>query len=302
MYKYNGFNNFHENNDICNIKENCNFEGVKPATLNKPYPEIKVMAQNKYYADILSQDFAGMTSELTAITQYINHEIRISPVFCKASRTLLSIAQAEMGHLQRIGLLIMLLGGESCCELKFDTCCNGKNTPWTPYYVDYQIYIRDMIIADIDGEHKAIEQYRKHIKEIDDPCIKANLERIIEDEMYHIRLLTELLHELDNDRDNLHYQHHNHMNNNHNNWQPQHNHIDNNHNDWHHHNYTHTPKNISSDNLDLDNDNFDDDLNHINNDLNTFNNKVNETYNTIDSIDNNFHDSWKRLGHWNFKY
>ncbi|MGL5712290.1 MAG: ferritin-like domain-containing protein, partial [Paraclostridium sp.] len=184
-------------NDTCNIKETCSFEGIRPATINKPYPDIAVTCKNKCYADILSEDFAGAVSELTAVTQYVNHEIRMSPIYCKAARTLLSIAQAEMTHLQRLGQLIMLLDGESCCELKFNTCYNAYDKPWTPNYINYQKTIRDMILADIDGEHKAIAQYKKHIQEINDPCIQANLARIIEDEMYHIRLLTELLHEID---------------------------------------------------------------------------------------------------------
>ena len=34
--------------------------------LNIPYPEIKVEKENLYYAELLSQDYAGIVSEATA--------------------------------------------------------------------------------------------------------------------------------------------------------------------------------------------------------------------------------------------
>ena len=39
--------------------------------INKPYPKIQVEKPNTYYANLLLNDYAGINSELTSITQYI---------------------------------------------------------------------------------------------------------------------------------------------------------------------------------------------------------------------------------------
>ena len=38
--------------------------------LDIPYPEVMVEEKNSYYADLLSQDYAGMVSESTAAFLY----------------------------------------------------------------------------------------------------------------------------------------------------------------------------------------------------------------------------------------
>lgn len=38
-----------------------------------PYPEIKVLKPNLYYANLLIDDYAGVISEFTAISQYLYH-------------------------------------------------------------------------------------------------------------------------------------------------------------------------------------------------------------------------------------
>jgi bacterioferritin len=43
-----------------------------------PYPEIKVMEPNKYYATLLLEDYAGMISELTAVNQYSYHSFMLN--------------------------------------------------------------------------------------------------------------------------------------------------------------------------------------------------------------------------------
>lgn len=36
--------------------------------LDIPYPKVRVEEKNPYYADLLSEDYAGIKGELTAIT------------------------------------------------------------------------------------------------------------------------------------------------------------------------------------------------------------------------------------------
>ena len=65
-----------ENENI--LPDTCNFRDVQPIMMNLPYPPIQVRKKNKDYANILSFDYCGSVSEMSAITQYINNENRLS--------------------------------------------------------------------------------------------------------------------------------------------------------------------------------------------------------------------------------
>ena len=172
-----------------NLNLNCSMENDEFAGALEPYPPIEVEVENEYYADLLSIDFTGAVFEFTAINQYVNHEIRLTQDYCNIARTILSISKSEMMHLQMLGKLIILLGSSLSYKAHY---CKKKHL-WTPKYIEYKKHPKDMIIADIEAEEKAIEQYRYHIKKIDDNCIKKVLERIILDEENHIVLFKEAL-------------------------------------------------------------------------------------------------------------
>lgn len=171
------------------LTNNCSFAGVKPVMVDLPYPEIKVRGRNRNYADLLNVDYCGFVSELSAITQYINNENRISLEECAMARTLLGIAIAEMMHLQKLGELIVLLGGNVDFSCK---TCNGRPKLWSPEYLTIPENIDKMLTADIEAEKDAVRQYEMHIRMIDDDCVNAVLRRIILDEEYHIMLLKSL--------------------------------------------------------------------------------------------------------------
>lgn len=171
----------------------CSFAGVKPIMMDLPYPEIRVKKENPAYANLLSVDYCGSVSELTAITQYINNENRLSCEKCPLAKTLLGIAIAEMMHLQKLGELIFLLGGKIEFTAKYR---NGKQMRWTPEYLNTPEHAKQMLMADIEAENAAINQYRMHMKMIDDGYVNAVLARIIKDEEYHIMILRTLLRDL----------------------------------------------------------------------------------------------------------
>lgn len=87
---------------------------------------------------------------------------------------------------------MFLLGGNIDFTAKYQ---NGKQKLWTPEYLTIPENIGKMLIADIDSERAAINQYRIHIKMIKDNYVNAVLARIIKDEEYHIMLLQTLLKE-----------------------------------------------------------------------------------------------------------
>ncbi len=176
-----------------NVLENtCDFAGIRPIMMDLPWPAIQVQAKNQVYVNLLSVDYCGAISEMSAITQYINNENRLSCKNCPLARTILGIAMAEMMHLQKLGELIFLLGGNVDFIARQP---NGRNAMWTPGYLNIPENGQKMIMADIEAERSAINQYRMHQKMINDKCVNRVLERIIKDEEYHIMLLQTLMKE-----------------------------------------------------------------------------------------------------------
>lgn len=114
------------------LTNDCNFMSVKPIMMDLPYPPLRVSERNQAYANLLSVDYCGSVSELSAITQYINNENRLSCERCEFARTILGIGMAEMMHLQKLGELIVLLGGTIDFTAKQN---NGRQMMWTPEYL-----------------------------------------------------------------------------------------------------------------------------------------------------------------------
>ncbi|MCI8669941.1 MAG: rubrerythrin family protein [Lachnospiraceae bacterium] len=181
-----------ENNQML-LTNTCNFANVRPIMAALPYPPIRVQEKNQAYANLLSIDYCGSVSELSAITQYINNENRLSYKNCSMAGTILGIAMAEMMHLQKLGELIFLLGGTVDFTAKYR---NIKPRMWTPEYLTIPEQAEKMLTADIEAEKAAINQYTMHMGMIRDGCVNAVLARIIKDEEYHIMLLQALNKEL----------------------------------------------------------------------------------------------------------
>lgn len=175
------------------LSGNCSFINVKPILVDLPYPPNQVKEKNLSYANLLSIDYCGSVSEMSAITQYINNENRLFCERCPLAKTILGIAMAEMIHLQKLGELIFLLGGNIDFTAKHR---NGRKKMWSPEYLNIPETPEKMLLADIESEKAAITQYRMHMKMINDENINAVLNRIIKDEEYHIMLLQSVKKEL----------------------------------------------------------------------------------------------------------
>lgn len=172
---------------------NCSFAGITPVMVELPYPPVRVKERNRTYAELISVDYCGMVSELTATIQYINNENRLSCERCPLAKTLLGMGIAEMIHMQRLGELIILLGG------RLDFACrhtDGRQVLWTPEYLNIPENAAGMLLADLEAERATIRQYEMHISMIEDEYVNDLLLRIIRDEEYHIELLRALRNEL----------------------------------------------------------------------------------------------------------
>ena len=163
--------------------------------INKPYPKIQVEKPNTYYANLLLNDYAGINSELTSITQYIFQNFNFFKDYPEMSNTLRDIAVVEMQHLSILGQTIKLLGIRP--DFRFPSKPN-YTTYWNSTYVNYSICIPTMLKDDIILEQVAINNYQKDINIINDKYIKRILARIIEDEELHIKCFKELLNKYNN--------------------------------------------------------------------------------------------------------
>ncbi|MBZ9685529.1 manganese catalase family protein [Clostridium estertheticum] len=154
-----------------------------------PYPEVQVLSPNLYYASLLMDDYAGLVSEFTAISQYLYHYFFFKLIDKNLGELLENVAITEMHHMEIIAATVKKLGGNPIIAGSYSTCGNF----WNGSFVYYGVQLCDRLKADIDSEYKAIAGYQKHIRMISDPYVQAILRRIILDEKIHIRLFNEAL-------------------------------------------------------------------------------------------------------------
>jgi len=147
-----------------------------------PYPEIKVMTPNKYYASLLMDDYAGSVSELTAINQYLYHYFVTGEEYEAVAKMIERISITEMHHMEILAELIQLLGGDPV----YKGNPNTGGTIWTAKYVYYGNDLCSRLYADINSENLAIKNYEEHIHMINDIYVQAILKRIVLDEKIHV--------------------------------------------------------------------------------------------------------------------
>jgi bacterioferritin len=110
-----------------------------------------------------------LQDEHGAIIQYLTHAYAIGEgeMACEIE----AIAREEMRHLDFLAETIVALGGQPSLKRGTQNMA-GKTVP-------------DWMTNDVGLEEGAIENYKKHIKAIDDPEIKRLLKRILSDEQSH---------------------------------------------------------------------------------------------------------------------
>ncbi len=145
-----------------------------------PFPPIKVQAKNLEYASLLMNDYAGFISEFTSLSQYFYHYLVNETVDFEIANMLKNISLVETLHLDILGKLIKMLGG--------DPKYYAEENYWTAEYITYGDNILKQLEADLQNELDAIANYRKTISQIQDPYIVSVLQRIILDEEVHVRL------------------------------------------------------------------------------------------------------------------
>lgn len=152
-----------------------------PVRADLPYPEIRVEKPNRAYARILMQDIAATRGEMTAIYEYLYQNWVLGEGYEELAHTLLRIAEVEMHHIDIIGRLIVLLGGDPRC---FSPMGNGFY-PWSGNMVSYSRSVRRMLADDISYEQSAVDGYTAQAAVIEDRYVSEQLTRLAMDEQIH---------------------------------------------------------------------------------------------------------------------
>lgn len=164
-------------------------EHMSNCELPVPYPSVQTAGKNLYYASLLTNDYAGVVSEMSAVTGYMYQHFITSNA--KIAHMLKCISIVEMRHLSFIGELITAFGGNP--RIAVQSGC--KSTYWNAQYISYETNPKCYLKENIANERAAIANYNIRMNQISDSFAKALLERIILDEENHIRLFSALLDE-----------------------------------------------------------------------------------------------------------
>lgn len=158
-----------------------NFEDLYGKFGGEAYPKIENIEKDYKFGKMLYNSYAGSSSELTTILQYIYQNI-INESNKELQNVLIKIAIEEMHHLKILGDMLV--------ELGFTPYYMGSmNNKWCSDKVKYQFKcIDDMLRYNIEGEKMAIKEYKRLIQNTNCKCIKDVLSRIIKDEESHIRI------------------------------------------------------------------------------------------------------------------
>ena len=161
---------------------------MKPLVCDIPYPSTENLTTDVRSGQIISFAYATLRGELTAILQYIYHSFFMANFNKDDSDVLVSIALAEMKHLDILGESMLKLGVEPKyvqypnSKTFYDTSCVAQST--TP---------SKMIMDDIAGELNAIAEYNKMLFVLKNEDVAAIIQRIIMDEQLHVEALKQML-------------------------------------------------------------------------------------------------------------
>ena len=155
--------------------------------LQLPYPPIRTDGKNLYYASLLTNDYAGVVSEMsTSLVYMFQHFVTAKQ---KISDTLKCIAQVEMRHFGLIGELIGAYGGNP----RYSVQSGSKSNFWNAQNIGYETNPKLFLKENIVNEKASIVNYNIRMNQINDKHVHVLLERIILDEQNHIKVFNTLL-------------------------------------------------------------------------------------------------------------
>jgi len=165
-------------------------ENMQSCELGIPYPPAQTEGKNLFYASLLTNDYAGIISEMSAVTSYMYQHLISSNQ--KIADTIKCISLVEMRHLGFIGELISSFGGNP--RLAVQSGCNSSF--WSAHNISYETNPKCFLKENIASERSAVANYNVRMNQIHDVNVQSLLARIVLDEEHHIKLFMALLEEI----------------------------------------------------------------------------------------------------------
>jgi bacterioferritin len=164
---------------------------MSPYHLPDPYPVPVNLLPNNEESALLSLAYAGVNSEMTALSQYVVHHETCSDTNPDISHDILQIGIIEMFHLDMLGSCIKQLGG----SVDLVSRC-GRPQYWTSKNVKYGNDLISRLKINIQSENDCIYSYRYIISRLRNEALINLLNRIIGDEQLHITLFGKMIDKL----------------------------------------------------------------------------------------------------------
>ncbi len=164
----------------------------KPMIIDLPYPTTDGIRNDALSLQIISPAYSTSVGELNAVLQYVYHSFCFYKHGLKdCAEMLMSIAKAEMIHLDILGKTIFALGAAPVFAQYPSTGFNFYSTK----YVAYSNTLRHMLEDDLICERRAIADYKKMLRCLKNKQVAAIVSRIIDDENLHVAAIEEILKE-----------------------------------------------------------------------------------------------------------
>jgi bacterioferritin len=120
----------------------------KPLIVDAPYPNPLDLTVDSYSLKVISPAYSTSTGELNAILQYIYHSFNFAAkAKDEVAEQIVSIAIAEMIHLELLGKSILSLGGQPIYTAQPPATFNFYSTKYVNYGCNLRTMIEDDILA-----------------------------------------------------------------------------------------------------------------------------------------------------------
>ena len=156
--------------------------------LKLPYPRPEAPEKDPELARLLLPLYAGTYGEFTSAAQYSYQSIVLFRANPMIADILECLAATEKKHFDLLGKLILSLG----VDPKIGTTERNRQSYWSGSNLNYNTRPDKMISDDVMTEKKSVSDYRGVLRRCKDPTATLVLERILQDEEHHVKVLIDL--------------------------------------------------------------------------------------------------------------
>lgn len=153
------------------------------------YPPIAVERPYLPYARMLMKDLASAQSEMTAVYQYLYQQWRLAAQHPELAAALRKISKVEMHHIDILGQLILLLGGDPRCQ----AVPGNRRSAWNGNFLNYIPAIPAILQNNIHSEQHARNAYLSQANMVQDIKLAVVLRKMAADEDVHVGIFQRFL-------------------------------------------------------------------------------------------------------------